>query len=79
MNALEIIGAVATMLAVFGVVLNNRKCIWCFAVFSVSNTLTAYIHYSVEVWTVFARDLIFLMLAAEGAWRWSRDRKRPPP
>ncbi len=69
---IELIGATATILAVSGVLLNNRKCIWCFAVWSVSNTLTAGLHADAGLWSLFARDVIFLALAADGAWRWSR-------
>jgi len=67
---IEIIGIIATILAVAGVILNNRRCIWCFGLWVVSNALTGAIHGAAGIWSLFARDMIFLALAIEGAYRW---------
>ena len=69
---IETIGAIATVLAVIGVLLNNRQNIWCFALWGVSNTLSAVIHVETGVWALTARDVIFLALAADGAYRWRK-------
>ena len=67
---IELIGAIVTIVAVTGVILNNRKCQWCFVLWMVSNTLSAFIQYSVGPWPLVVRDLIFLILAAEGYFLW---------
>jgi len=71
--SIEIIGTIATVLAVSGVVLNNNKSIWCFALFIVSNTLVAYVHYDARILSVYIRDMIFLGLAFDGIRRWRND------
>jgi len=68
----ELIGTIATCLAVGGVLLNNRLNIWCFAVWGVSNSLTAWLHADAGIWSLVWRDLIFLGLAVEGAVRWRK-------
>jgi len=75
----EWIGAIATVLAVAGVVLNNRLNIWCFALWAVSNTLSAGLHVEANLWSLAARDVIFLVLAADGARRWSRKASNNAP
>lgn len=68
----EIIGIVATILAVISVVANNRRLRWCFIVWMVSNSLTLGIHAHAAIWSLLARDMIFLVLAVEGWIRWGR-------
>jgi nicotinamide riboside transporter PnuC len=70
----EIIGLVATGLAVGGVVLNNRKMISCFALWIISNAISAGLHANVGLWSLFLRDGIFIILAIEGWHRWSRTK-----
>lgn len=73
-DMVELVGAIATVLAVSGVLLNNRLNIWCFALWGVSNSLSAGLHVHAELWSLMVRDVIFLALAAEGAWRWRAKR-----
>lgn len=68
----EIVGIIATILAVGGVVLNNRKMAACFYLWIISNILSAYIHWSSNTNSLMVRDLIFLVLAIEGISRWSQ-------
>jgi len=58
----EIFGTIATALAIFGVVLNNRKLIACFYLWLVSNVITAGIHYDAGIYSLLVRDLIFFVL-----------------
>ena len=67
---IEIIGIIVTVVAVAGVVLNNRRCRWCFVLWMVSNILSASIHCSIGPWSLVVRDLIFLVLAIEGYFLW---------
>ena len=69
---LETIGTIATVIAILGVVLNNRRKRACFLLWLASNALSAGIHVSVGVWSLVARDVIFLALAVEGLWLWRR-------
>lgn len=68
---IEVFSWLATIIAVAGVILNNRQSPWCFAVWLVSNSLTAGIHLRSRLWALTVRDLIFLALAVEGWWRWT--------
>jgi len=74
MAVIEVIGTFATVLAVIGVLANNRRLRWCFLVWLVSNTLSAGIHAHAAIWSLFARDVIFIVLAIEGWFRWGRDK-----
>ena len=69
---IEAIGILATIVAVSGVILNNRHRRECFYVWIVSNSLTLGIHVAVGVWSLAVRDVIFLALAVEGLWLWRR-------
>jgi nicotinamide riboside transporter PnuC len=70
----ETLGVIATILAVGGVILNNRRLIGCFGLWIVSNFLSMLIHLQTHTWSLAVRDLIFIVLAIEGIWLW---RKRP--
>lgn len=76
MKEIEIIGTIATVLAVIGVLANNRRLRWCFLAWMVSNSLTLGIHVYTAIWSLVARDLIFLILAFEGWIKWGRKCKR---
>ncbi len=73
---LEVIGMVSTVIAVAGVILNNRKVRWCFCLWIVSNFLSMCIHLFAgargnnEMWAFAVRDVIFLVLAIEGWKKW---------
>lgn len=57
---IEIIGTIATMLAVAGVYLNNRRLRACFAVWLVSNALSLLIHLQAGIYSLCLRDAGFL-------------------
>jgi len=69
----ELIGIAATILAVAGVILNNHRKMGCFALWIISNTISAGLHFDAGIWSLFARDGIFIILAVEGWRRWSRN------
>ena len=72
---IEIIGTIATILAVGGVLMNNRRLRVCFLIWMVSNALTAGIHAHSGIWSLLARDAIFFVLAIEGWIRWGKSQK----
>lgn len=69
---IEILGTITTILAVIGVLLNNRKLIVCYGFWLVSNAISAGIHLNAHLWSMAIRDLIFLVLAVEGIIRWRK-------
>ena len=69
----ELIGSIATVLAIIGVVGNNRRLRWCFLLWMVSNSLTLVIHAQTGVWSLVVRDAVFLILAVEGWVRWGKE------
>ncbi len=71
---IELIGTIATILAIAGVVLNNRRLRVCFIIWFVSNAISLAIHAQVGVWSLTARDAIFLILAVEGWIKWGKKR-----
>ncbi|HUV63640.1 MAG TPA: nicotinamide mononucleotide transporter [Sedimentisphaerales bacterium] len=68
----EIIGTIATILAVTGVVLNNRRMRVCFVIWLVSNALSCYLHVGAGLFSLAARDAIFSVLAVEGWLIWGK-------
>jgi nicotinamide riboside transporter PnuC len=75
---LELIGSIATVIAVAGVILNNYRRREGFLLFLVSNTLALTVHAAVGVWSMVARDAIFFVLAIHGWMKWTRqDAERP--
>ena len=72
----EIVGTIATVLAVTGVLLNNRRMIACFYIWIVSNSITAALHYNVELYSLLVRDVVFLALAFEGLYKWRHPKDR---
>ena len=75
MRITEIIGIVALALGVLGVLLNNRKLRACFIVWMISNALSAGIHISSEIWSLFLRDAVFFILSIEGWLKWGKKSK----
>lgn len=73
MWALEIVGGVVAVLATTGVVLNNRRMRACFYLWMVSNALSAGLHAHAGLIAMVIRDLVFLILAIEGAYKWRKD------
>ena len=68
----EVFGTVAMVLAVAGVLLNNRLNISCFYLWLISIAICAGLHADVGLWSLFVRDIIFLILVVEGWVRWSK-------
>jgi len=69
---IELVGTIITVVAVTGVWLNNHKNRACFYLWLLSNSLTAGIHLYLGVYSLFARDLIFLVLAIHGLYQWGK-------
>ena len=59
---IELTGLFVTIIAVAGVILNNRKRRLCFILWMVSNILSALIHLYLGPWSLVVRDVIFLAL-----------------
>lgn len=76
---MELIGWVTMVLAVAGVLLNNRRLIWCFPVWMVSNAASAGIHLAAGIWSLVARDAVFFVLAIEGWRKWRVGAKHISP
>jgi nicotinamide riboside transporter PnuC len=71
----QILGAIATILAVTGVVLNNRKLIACFYLWLVSNAISGYLHYDASLHALLVRDILFSLLAIDGIYNWKTKRE----
>ena len=69
---MEIIGAITMILAVTGVILNNRKLRFCFVMWMLSNFFSGIIHIYTGVISMVIRDFIFFVLAIEGWFKWGR-------
>ena len=70
METIEIIGWIATAIAVAGVWMNNRRRRACFVLWLISNAMTFGIHASAAMWSMATRDLAFFVLAVHGWWLW---------
>lgn len=68
----ELFGTVVLVIAVAGVLLNNRKLRICFIFWMVSNALSACIHAWVGPYSLMLRDLAFFVLSIEGWFKWGR-------
>ena len=81
---MELLGAAAGVLAVVGVLLNNRKRIGCFYVWAVSNSICLVLHVyaaidaGADTWALAARDAVFLVLVFEGIIHWRKKEKSEP-
>lgn len=71
---IEIIGTVATIFAVIGVISNNRRLIICFPIWLISNGLTFAIHAQAGIYSLCIRDVIFFILAIEGWYKWKKKK-----
>ena len=67
---IELIGSIATVIAIIGVIANNRKLRWCFLLWMISNAMSLIIHFDAGIWSLVARDAVFLVLAVEGYCKW---------
>ena len=68
----ETLSAIAGILAIVGVVLNNRRLRACFVIWILSNLMSAGLHVDAGLWSLAVRDLVFLCLAVEGWVKWGR-------
>ena len=69
---IELIGTLATIGAIIGVIANNRRLRWCFLIWFVTNAASLGIHVYVCVWSMAARDAVFMALAVDGWIRWGK-------
>lgn len=67
----QVLGWLATAIAIGGVVLNNHRMIGCFGLWIVSNALTGWMHVRARMWALAVRDAVFLVLAVHGLIAWS--------
>jgi nicotinamide riboside transporter PnuC len=70
----EIIGTVAGIVAIAGVICNNGRLRVCFVLWMISNAISAGLHASAGIWSLAARDMVFFVLAIDGWRRWSRHK-----
>ena len=74
---IEIFGWISMVLAVTGVILNNRKFIFCFWLWMVSNLISAHLHAQVaSMEPLYWRDVAFFILAVEGFYQWRKPKER---
>lgn len=73
---IELIGTIVAVVAITGVVLNNRRHRVCFVLWMISNSLSVLIHCLIGLWSLAAKDLIFLVLSIEGYFLWRRKEKK---
>lgn len=72
----------AAVLAIAGVVLNNRKLIMCFPLWIVSNAIVCGLHIyaayggALGMIPLAVRDAFFFTLAIEGFYRWSHEKTK---
>ena len=76
MDVMAFIGWTATIVAILGVWLNNRRRRACFVLWLVSNGITFGIHAWAGMWSLAVRDLAFFVLAVHGWWLWGPNSKR---
>lgn len=71
-NEMEGLGWLATILAVTGALLVNRKMRAGFELWIIANALTAVYHGIGGQWSMVARDIVFFLTATEGLILWRR-------
>jgi len=69
---IELFGTISTIIAIIGVIANNRRRRWCFILWFVSNFISAAIHIQAGIWSLAARDFVFFILAVEGFVLWGK-------
>lgn len=74
MDTLEWIGWLSTIIAITGVIANNKRKRACFALWWASNLLTLGIHVYSGLAALAVRDALFFALAIHGWFCWSKDR-----
>ena len=71
---IELFGIISTVIAIGGVILNNRKKRLCFSLWVMSNAMSLVIHFDAGIWSLVVRDAVFLILAVEGWFKWGRKK-----
>ena len=71
---IEIIGAVATVIAIIGVLANNRRLRWCFLFWLISNAMSMAIHMDAGIRSLAVRDAAFFVMAVEGWFLWGKKK-----
>jgi nicotinamide riboside transporter PnuC len=74
---IELIGTLAMIAAIGGVLCNNRRLIVCFPIFLFSNFLSFIVHHQTAVNSLMVRDAVFFVLAIHGWVAWSKKSGRP--
>jgi len=69
---IEIASAIASIIAVSGVILNNHRRRACFVLWWFSNSVFGAIHVTEGLWALAARDVVFFALAVWGFVAWGR-------
>jgi nicotinamide riboside transporter PnuC len=69
-SIIEIVSGAATIIAIAGVILNNRRRLECFYLWFVSNGLSLAVHACCGLWAMTARDAVFFILAVHGLYSW---------
>lgn len=72
----EIIGTIVMVIAILGVLLNNRMDRRCFILWLASNGLSASLHLYAAMYSLAARDIVFFVLAIQGWMQWTRQGRR---
>ena len=68
----ELIGMIATVLAIVGVMLNNRMDSRCFIAWLFSNAICGWMHWHAKMYSLLVRDAVFFILAIYGLYAWSQ-------
>ena len=68
----ELIGWVASVLAIAGVLLNNALDRRCFFAWTISNAISGWLHWRKRMWSQMFRDAVFFVLAIAGTIAWAR-------
>jgi len=80
MTFFEIIGWLATIGAISGVVLNNYRLRWCFVVWLCTNAISmglharGYLNGDGAMLALTCRDTVFMLLAVQCWWAWGREK-----
>jgi nicotinamide riboside transporter PnuC len=72
---IEVLGIVSGLLAIVGVLLNNRKLIWCFPLWLASNAISCGLHLHGAMYSLAGRDAVFFVLALDGWRKWRNSDK----
>jgi len=65
--------------AIAGVYLNNHRIRFCFVIWAITNSGTAYIHITAAQGGLAFRDIVFLILAVQGWFLWGRNSQTNSP